>query len=640
MAHAWRQKQLTVVSWLLLLSLLLASATFVQGRERPDLVQCPVKTYCPQTNGTENDTNAQIVQRGRRRRRLRQSPLTRFDRSSTATLEIVICIVSDKDDDNQTLTTTCVDENDPPKEMVQSFYSCGCCPGDTQEWCDGPFTNTTTSEPPSTAPSLTPSTAPSLSTQPSSAPSLSTQPSIAPSPPPPCAFLDDFVYEWRSNTTFDYLNLISQQPDYSPGDTLVFDNHLLTKSSSTSTTTTTMDAIGTSMGRCVVLQDAETPYNEYCNVFFTFPEAGTLYVAGILGRQQLVALHGTGCFVNTTAVVVTQVEEESSLATQSTTANETWTNYLAFQFKSSAVSTEAIAANVTDYYNNTTNSTFQMDEEEECMEMRSPPSASSSADTEEDTVVEWFHTLGDQAIDWNSNGASVGDLFVFDRDIVHTRQEGGGGINGILEGECMFLQTVNVNHLYCTMTFLMGNNNDDLLVVEGPFQEMAILGGTGCFQDASGVVSGSYPSSPIAQYNIAFDDEYAWDTNTSCPEGIFDTVWILPTATYTLVDYGQDGRADPGDAYVFDNMPVTIPWGNQTALQGTMAGRCFVVAEEKEYCTYIMNIPGGLIAFRGIQQDTLTAIAGSGCYQSLAGTVGADLEGDQIRFSFLNQSHF
>ena len=194
-------------------------------------------------------------------------------------------------------------------------------------------------------------------------------------------------------------------------------------------------------------------------------------------------------------------------------------------------------------------------------------------------AMPWVETYDGLFVDWDANGNSPGDVFVFDTNELVT----GGGINGFVEGECMFLEELSLEKLFCTITYWFDESEDRLLAM-GLFDEMVIVGGTGCFLGASGTVSGFDPDDGTLEYTVSLDDPDS-ASDSACVDGIFDDTWSEPFGD-TFVDYnGIDDDTfgeTPGDIYVFDNKVVTIPLPGGASTEGTMAGRCFSMPSDDD----------------------------------------------------------
>ena len=244
----------------------------------------------------------------------------------------------------------------------------------------------------------------------------------------------------------------------------------------------------------------------------------------------------------------------------------------------------------------------------------------------------WVETYDGVYIDWDANDESAGDVYAFDSNELVTA----GGVTGFVEGECMFLEDISLDKLFCTVTYGF-DETDDRLLVTGLFDQMVITGGTGCFNGASGTVSGFDPDTGDLEYTVSLDDPDSASAS-SCIQDIFTNPW---TEEYgdTFVDYnGVDVDTDgetAGDIYVFDNKVVTIPLPGGGTEEGTLAGRCFVtVSQDDLFCQYVVYAPGGAITFQGLFFDAMYISGASGCYNGLTGYVVGDADDNTETFSY------
>eukprot|EP00977_Amphora_coffeiformis_P014249 scaffold3946_cov177-Amphora_coffeaeformis.AAC.12 len=327
---------------------------------------------------------------------------------------------------------------------------------------------------------------------------------------------------------------------------------------------------GYSSGRCVVLSDTTNENNLYCSVSFTFDE-GSIFIAGLL--YELVVVGGTGCFEGIVGEVSLQTPGTGDLAYQ----------------------VDAI-------YN-------------------APSNACSAL---EDTT--WVRLVNEVSIDWGRDGSlSPGDSYVFDSNPVTVP---GGELAGSVAGECMYLQGTLYTELYCTMTFAFAWGK---LVVEGVLGNMVIVGGTGCFFEASGSVSGSIATGPVQSFSITYD---AVDSasKSSCSWNVFDNPWTEPYGE-SYVDYQPNGAEDSAEIYAYGNKDITIPLSGSATVQGILNGRCIILGSSY-YCSYTVQLPDGMVHFRGFWED-MTILSGTGCYRGFSGGVSAsDPSGTGFVYTF------
>lgn len=340
--------------------------------------------------------------------------------------------------------------------------------------------------------------------------------------------------------------------DYSPGDLYVYDQNEMFADG--------FNDGGLSAGRCAALQDTEDGENLYCQISFIFDE-GTIELAGVY--FELAVVGGTGCFANVAGFMELGDPAEGDLA-------------------------------------------YDFVPEE------SAPDGCPNINSE----TNWEQTVSVDFVDVDSDGDSIGDVFVFDSNDLESNQ----GTAGVAEGECMYFSD---DDLYCTITFVLGDNAESTLYTEGPLNNMIIVHGSGCYLGVTGTVSGegSLVNGSTANYKFNFDNS---NNQGSCFDGILDTPWVEALGD-SFVDYDGDGEESNGELYVYNNKVVSLTHGSGS-LPGFMTGRCFILQGEGYYCSYVANVPGGSVHFRGFWGD-MTIIAGTGCYRDLTGSVSAE-EGD------------
>lgn len=376
---------------------------------------------------------------------------------------------------------------------------------------------------------------------------------------------------------------IDSNLDYSSGDVTLFEeNNVVSEFASVLNGTGMPEVLnGTSSGRCVALQDLDLDDNVYCIFSFRFPN-GTISMAGVFSNTIVIA--GSGCYAGISGYLeISEIE-----APQIGDLEDSYS----YTFREMTSDTESCTPDVL-------------------------------------SITSFTQNFGPTYIDWPPTFSSPGDVFVFDTDTITSS----GAILGSAEGECMFhLDVSSRNKLYCTITFILGPQNDRLLV-EGLMERMTIVGGTGCFYGVTGTVSGNFGSSlTTINYNLALDDPA--NLGVSCPPGLFDNAWTEPYGDQ-YVDYGQM----PGSAYVFDNKLVTITLPNFQSITGRAAGRCHVLEGEGGdlYCLYTMVFPSlGSITFVGFY-DFMIITGGSGCFRNLSGNIIGDEDDVTQRFTYTFQ---
>eukprot|EP00977_Amphora_coffeiformis_P001076 scaffold222_cov175-Amphora_coffeaeformis.AAC.21 len=394
------------------------------------------------------------------------------------------------------------------------------------------------SESPSSVPSELPSVFPS-------GPPTSTQtvsPTLAPDD---CLRLDNVIFEEQNDSELDLLGGTES------GDVYVFASNTLS---------TIGYEDGLSAGRCVTLPDPNVINNLYCSIIFQFPE-GEIVFAGVF--ENINALAGTGCFSGLTANVEVGADRDADAFTYS---------------------------------------------------LIEVPDTSPNCDADL-LQSPWLQEAGYVYVDWDSNGLSPGDTFVFDQQEVVTSSG-----EGVLEGECMILEDASEEKAFCLMTFTFGN---DALHTMGVYDDMVITGGFGCFAGISGRMQGQV-NGPSHQIQLVLDGDES-SQGSLCPTDIFDNAWIEEFGE-TSVDY--DGLGDGlGDAYVYDNKQVAIQTSDGE-ITGVLAGRCFFLEDRATdtFCNTVITLQQGSIALQGFYEN-MYIVGASGCFQGLTGAVaGGDNE--------------
>ena len=114
----------------------------------------------------------------------------------------------------------------------------------------------------------------------------------------------------------------------------------------------------------------------------------------------------------------------------------------------------------------------------------------------------WFERGSDETIDYDNSGdGSAGDLSIFDYNRV---VPGRNGPLGSLSGRCFYLENAQdpEENSYCTIVFVFDEGS---LVVEGFYNEMTIVGGSGCFAGLTGKVQGTVLTSTTFEYVWSLD---------------------------------------------------------------------------------------------------------------------------------------
>ena len=117
-------------------------------------------------------------------------------------------------------------------------------------------------------------------------------------------------------------------------------------------------------------------------------------------------------------------------------------------------------------------------------------------------VDPWFERGEDERVDYDNNGfASAGDLAIFDYNSV---VPGRSGPLGSVSGRCFYLENAADpgETSYCTIVFIFDEGG---LVVEGFYNDMVIVGASGCFAGLIGKVEGRVINGDTFEYVWALD---------------------------------------------------------------------------------------------------------------------------------------
>ena len=434
---------------------------------------------------------------------------------------------------------------------------------------------------PSAGPTLAPSTQ-QPSANPTVAPSTEAPSSLAPTESPTGGFSLDGIPartcpDAFAGTMFETLNDqlvdIDQEGFGTVGDVFIWDNNAVRLSASP-------NVRGFSAGRCVLLEDegaSEALDNFYCSVSFYLGEDGGFVLQGVF-YEPLVG-GGVDCFEGT----VGEVD---------------------YGFAGSEFTYVVTVQDETTY------------DASECPDGL--------------LINQWEESINDVFLDWEKNVApNPGDAFIFNSSALST----GTGLDGTVQGECMFLElTTNTERIFCTSTFRITETGDQLVVM-GLFNSLTIIGGSGCFLNARGIVKGADSSVGKLFYNLALDDANSAQ-DPSCIRGIFANSWREEIGD-VFVDYFQnDGAEDAGEVYVFDNKRLTIPLTGGATTTGLLAGRCFVTTANHElFCQYAIEAPGGTIITQGLFSNMLV-VGASGCYQGLNAYLQGGIDEQSLQFVY------
>lgn len=187
-------------------------------------------------------------------------------------------------------------------------------------------------------------------------------------------------------------------------------------------------------GECMILQDASDPNKSFCTMTFltNTTEINILTVQGVF--DNMVITSGVGCFYGATGTI------SGSLFNQSA---------------------------------------------EYSLNFDAPDSASDESCPSITIFDElWEEPFGDFLVDYNGDGGAFGgDGYLFDNKVV-TIPSTGQTASGA--GRCLFLDTSGT--IYCSIIYTL---EEGTIAAQGYFDDMAIVGATGCFRGLEGTVSAS-----------------------------------------------------------------------------------------------------------------------------------------------------
>lgn len=235
---------------------------------------------------------------------------------------------------------------------------------------------------------------------------------------------------------------IQYGPQGGPGDVYIFDNNEVA---------TPGGLVGLVSGECTVLPGPNA--DTFCTISFEFPE-GTITIQGPFFRSMSIT-GATGCFTGITGLVEgADVSSDFSVE-----------DFLSYLFTVDGIDDEDLGcrSDIFDY--------------------------------------PWFETGEDQYIDYDrDNMVSPGDMFVFDYHRVFVSAI---GANALAAGRCIVIEEAQTNNnSFCSILFAFPNGE---LVIQGFFDELTIIGGSGCFTGTQGKVQVS-TSGNFFEYTFFIDE--------------------------------------------------------------------------------------------------------------------------------------
>mmetsp|Transcript_19385 Transcript_19385/g.36604 ORF Transcript_19385/g.36604 Transcript_19385/m.36604 type:complete len:982 (-) Transcript_19385:77-3022(-) len=426
------------------------------------------------------------------------------------------------------------------------------------------------------APSGTPSAIPSFSLAPSGSPSDSPTASLAPtgmpSHPPSSSLMPSgipsstpmtgevFGKAWLESSLTDQLLDVDKDSNYSAGDLVVFEGNSIFRQEFPS---------GTSWGRCRGLS-SENGDKSYCVVTYSFPE-GNLYAQGVLDSMAFTG--GTGLYASFTGKM-------SGRLTASFDHFE-YTFKIDSADSSSICSSELFMSVWTDKAEN------EEPDFEEMVQGETTPSSKP----------------GDAILLLDGQFSQLSNI------------EGGSGFRS---GECTIIEE---GKSFCSMAidFTEGSVTvqgvvDSTVPASARTESLVIVGGNGCFSNASG---------SLQSVSILDNDAMAYRIDSSvdltlCKTPRFGAPWVEKTLNDRFVDNDQSGTVSSGDMFVISSRIQT----SEFAPDGTATGVCTLVGDDSSssYCTINFEFREGIISTQGYY-DELFIIGGTGCFKDASGVI-------------------
>lgn len=97
----------------------------------------------------------------------------------------------------------------------------------------------------------------------------------------------------------------------------------------------------------------------------------------------------------------------------------------------------------------------------------------------------WIEEFGEVSVDYDGLGDGLVDVYVFDNKQV-TVPTSDGDIVGVLAGRCFFLMD-GTTDTFCNTVITLQQGS---IAVQGYYENMYVVGASGCFRGLNGIVSG------------------------------------------------------------------------------------------------------------------------------------------------------
>ena len=238
----------------------------------------------------------------------------------------------------------------------------------------------------------------------------------------------------------------------------------------------------------------------------------------------------------------------------------------------------------------------------------------------------WIEESGDTYIDADKDGAdSPGDSYVFDSNPIEAGRQ-----QGTTSGDCVNLVEERFDNTYCQITYEFREGS---LMVQGVFGAMVIVGGTGCFRQAKGIVAGeTIEDGAFFRHNVTLSEGPPDSCNN---EELFEATWKEVGQDF-LSDIDGSGGPSVGELFVFENHPITV--GNSAQPTGLASGRCALLPgfEENDnlvYCLISFAFDEGILVVQGLYPE-MEIVGGSGCFVNVQGRMLSSDADDGYQYSF------
>lgn len=176
-------------------------------------------------------------------------------------------------------------------------------------------------------------------------------------------------------------------------------------------------------------------------------------------------------------------------------------------------------------------------------------------------------------------------------------------MEGFLSGRCIILERVEVlQNVYCVLTL---DFPEGRIHAQGPFQEMNLVGGDGCYSEVSGLVGTDVDTFQVQREEMR-PEECAPVSNRR---------WIeVPGETF--VDFDFNDEESTGDIYVFDSNTIQSP-----TRTGVLSGDCVVTPSQDTFCHISYEFDDGTLTVQGLFNQRMVITGCTGCFYGVTGTV-------------------